>query len=76
MREQTGSPPATQCDNRAVTTSTDPAATISSTTTETGPDRSALPAAATSRAVIDLEDDIVKACLVARDGQVLREQKA
>jgi len=25
---------------------------------------------------IDLEDDIVKACLVARDGQVLREQKA
>ena len=26
--------------------------------------------------IVDLEDDIVKACLVARDGQVLREQKA
>ena len=66
MREQTGSPPATQCDNRAVTTSTDPAATISSTTTETGPDRSALPAAATSRAVIDLE-------AVAHNGRLLAQ---
>ena len=59
--------PATQCDNRAVTTSTtDPAATISSTTTETGPDRSALPAAATSRAVIDLE-------AVAHNGRLLAQ---
>jgi len=67
VREQTGSPPATQCDNRAVTTSTtDPAATISSTTTETGPDRSALPAAATSRAVIDLE-------AVAHNGRLLAQ---
>ena len=66
MREQTGSPPAPQCDNRAVTTSTDPAATISSTTTETGPDRSALPAAATSRAVIDLE-------AVAHNGRLLAQ---
>ena len=67
VREQTGSPPATQCDNRAVPTSTtDPAATISSTTTETGPDRSALPAAATSRAVIDLE-------AVAHNGRLLAQ---
>lgn len=66
VREQTDSPPATQCDNRAVTTSTDPAATISSTTTETGPDRSALPAAATSRAVIDLE-------AVAHNGRLLAQ---
>ena len=66
VREQTGSPPATQCDNRAVTTSTTEAATISSTTTETGPDRSALPAAATSRAVIDLE-------AVAHNGRLLAQ---
>ncbi|EGF55207.1 alanine racemase [Actinomyces sp. oral taxon 170 str. F0386] len=49
-----------------MTTSTDPAATISSTTTETGPDRSALPAAATSRAVIDLE-------AVAHNGRLLAQ---
>ena len=55
MREETRSPPATQCDNRAVTTSADPAATTSPTAPGTAAAPPPLPGAATSRAVIDLE---------------------
>ena len=47
--------PATQCDNRAVTTSMDSSATTPSTAPRSAAVRSAPSAAATSRAVIDLE---------------------
>ena len=55
VREPTASPSATQCDNRAVTTSMDSSATTPSTAPRSAAVRSAPSAAATSRAVIDLE---------------------